>query len=387
MKNLDNYNYAKKIIEENGCTIIDSYEDYIENNNKTKSKQLLHTKFNFIGVCGHKSSAVFTNFKTRGTGKRCKNCVSKYTSDTLKINGIIVNNTCENNSIELVEKYLSDYYDIKRTNEGCTVDIAIREKDSIIDEWIPIQMKSTNKISHKMYSFRRLNVLYKNMLIICICLLEEKIWVIPYNHINHTSSNLNISMRSKYNEYLVPDNTLLYTYMDKYKKDYIRLPIKTCMTPVSDLQKREQEYIQKREKYIDFLEFEQLKIQNTPTDFMINGKKIQEKVCGFIKEKSSLIAYLSSNNGKSKTGTKKFRTYRLGENDYYWLHSSIDDRFWIIPEGILFEKGYLSNKDETKTRMSIRINVKNKNNYGVREWIREYEYNYLEISKDKEKII
>lgn len=38
----------------------------------------------------------------------------------------------------------------------------------------------------------------------------------------------------------------------------------------------------------------------------------------------------------------------LGENDYYWFHSSIDDRFWIISETVLHEKGYISNANDKK---------------------------------------
>ncbi len=147
---------------------------------------------------------------------------------------------------------------------------------------------------------------------------------------------------------------------------------------MGDLQQREQEYVKKREKHIDFLKFNKLEVQNTPSDFIVNGKRVQEKVCGFLFNRSSLIFYLSTHNG-----IKKFRTYRLGENKYYWIHSSVDDRFWIIPENILYDMGYISDVDKTMPVKSIRIRINKENDYGVREWIKGYEYNYKNPNKEK----
>ena len=51
---------------------------------------------------------------------------------------------------------------------------------------------------------------------------------------------------------------------------------------------------------MDFLEYVRPNVQNTPTDFMVNGKKVQEKVCSCKKNriKNRLIVQLFSNNGK-----------------------------------------------------------------------------------------
>ncbi len=118
-------------------------------------------------------------------------------------------------------------------------------------------------------------------------------------------------------------------------------------------------------------------LQNTPTDFIVNGKKVQEKVAGLSKSRGDnvLAIYLASNNGKKETGNRKFRTYRMGENDYYWIHSSIDDRFWIIPEDILYSKAYISAAHETVVSKCIYI-------WKSTEWIKKYEYNYSDINKD-----
>ena len=72
------------------------------------------------------------------------------------------------------------------------------------------------------------------------------------------------------------------------------------MTPINPLQQREQLYIKKRERLLPFLLYEYPKIQGTNIDFMINGKKIQEKVCGYINKKKMLNSTLSKNNGKQE---------------------------------------------------------------------------------------
>ena len=382
---MERYSLVKKTVEENECTLLTTFDDFESRRETVLNKSYLYVRVDFVGICGHNSSAVFTNFKSRGTGKRCKECVKKNTSKIHTNKSVEVNNSTETESINLIIKYLSPYYNIERTNEGCRADLAIREKGKEDIEWIPIQVKSTNAICHKMYSFRGLKEGYKDMLLICVCTSEEKIWVIPYNELSLEAPNLNISEYSKYNDYSCGNNIILNRYINLHKDKCMRQSLEKCMLPVSDLQQREQEYVKKREKAIDFLQFKKMDIQNTPTDFIINGKKVQEKVCWFNRIKSGLMLCLASNNGKYANGTRKFRTYRYGENDYYWFNSSIDNRFWIVPQKVLYDKGYISDSDKTKnnTHFSIRINPENY--YGVREWIKEYEYHY--DTPDKEKIM
>lgn len=380
---MDKYLFVKDTVEKAGCTLLTTFEEFESRRETVLDKSYLYVRVDFVGTCGHKSSAVFTNFKSRGTGKRCKDCVKKETGDTLRNQENLLTHSVEMISIQLIIKYLSSYYEIIRTNEGCRADLAIKERGKEKDEWIPVQVKATDKMCHKMYSFRGIKDEYKDMLLICVCNSEEKIWVIPYNELKIKAKNLNISEFSKYNDYGCGNNIILNRYINLHKDKCMRQTLDECLLPVNDLQQREQEYAKKREKYIDFLKFESLEVQNTPTDFIVNGKKVQEKVCGYIKEKNCLIAYFASNNGKNENGTRKFRTYQLGENDYYLLNSSIDNRFWIIPEIVLYNKEYISDKDNIKKNTVLRIRVNKENDYGVREWIKEYEYNYDSPNKDK----
>jgi hypothetical protein len=375
---MDNYIVVKNTIEDNKCTLLTTFEEFESRRQNVLKNSYLFVRVDFVGTCGHNSSAVFTNFKSRGTGKRCKECVKKETVNTLKNQEDFQNNITELKSIQLITKYLSQYYEIIRTNEGCRADLAIREKGKEEDIWIPVQVKSTEKMCHKMYSFRKLKDEYKDMLLICVCISEEKIWVIPYNELKIKCSTLNISEFSKYNDYGCGNNLILNRYIDLHKNKCMRQTLDDCLLPVNDLQQREQEYVKKRVKHIDFLKCESLEIQNTPTDFIVNGKRVQEKVTGFIYERTSLVFYLATHNGG-----KHFRAYRLGENDYYWIHSHIDDRFWIIPEIELFNRGYISKREEAIPYKSIKIRINKDNDYGVREWIKEYEYKYSNLNKDK----
>jgi hypothetical protein len=119
-------------------------------------------------------------------------------------------------------------------------------------------------------------------------------------------------------------------------------------------------------------------IQNTCVDVIVNGKKVQEKVLGYIESTKMLCCSSSVNNGlvcKKRT----YRCYKLGENDYYWLHSSIDERFWIIPEQILYENGYISKNDEIKPRRMLKFKSENSKKY---RWIDKYQYRYSNIDKE-----
>jgi hypothetical protein len=368
---MDNYIKVRNCCISNNCTLLTSFEDFEEKRKLVVKLSYHYVRIDFIGVCGHNSSAVCTNFITRRTGIMCKIC----TKDKMKKIGLTIGKDVhyiEYNSIKIIEQYLSKEYEVVRTKEGCKADLIIR-KYSEINKYFPIQLKSTTSMSHKMYSFRGINKSYDNMIIICICTSEKKIWVIPYEDIKHLI-NLNISTTSKYNKYLVSDNNLLSDSIIKCMPIYYD-NILGLNTPISILQQREQEYVRKREKYINFLTYIYPDIQNTVTDFIVNGKKVQEKVCGYPKDNKTIATvWLASYNGKKQNRTRNSRTYCLGENDYYWFHSQRDDKFWIIPEHILYDNGYIADTNEIKNRTCLYINPK------TNTWIKEYEYDYNNIN-------
>jgi hypothetical protein len=371
---MENYQIVKTCIEENECVLLTTFEEFEEMRKTVLYQYYQYVRVKLIGSCSHESSVVFTNFKLRMTGKRCITCIRNEQKETHKKNKNA--NEIEYEGIKILEEYLSVQYEVIRTKEGCLADVVIRKKGGQEDAWIPIQVKTTTHICYNMYSFNVHNE-YKNMLIMCVCITERKIWVLPYNHLN-VKKKLNISIKSKYSKYLI-ENDSIHTYIDQYQSEIVPMKLSDLLQPVNPLQQREQEYCRKRESNLPFLSYQYPDIQNTCVDVIVNGKKVQEKVLGFVESKKSLHCSFSANNCKLN-GKRQFRCYQLGENDYYWIHSSIDDRFWIIPEQVLFEKGYISNNNEIKPRRMLMFKLKMNESH---KWLMEYEFDYTNVNKDK----
>jgi len=371
---MENYEKVKLCFDENDCTLLTSFEEFEELRKTVLKQSYQFVRVKFTASCSHESSVVFTNFNLRKTGKTCKACVKQTQKDTMKQKNNA--NEIEYEGIKIIEEYLSPFYEVIRTKEGCLADMAIRKKGEEDDKWIPVQVKTTMSVSYGMYSFTVHNK-YKDMILICVCNSEKKLWIVPYNHLV-VKSKLNISVTSKYNKYLV-DNSSINNFIDKYISDIVYNTIDVLLTPTHLLQQREQLYVKKREQYLPFLSYQYPNVQNTCVDVIINGRKVQEKILGFIESKKGLCCSLSANNGKYE-GKRQFRMYQLGENDYYWLHSSIDDRFWIIPEQVIYEKGYISNKNEIKTKRTLWF----KSDKNVTQtWLNDYEFTYSNIDRER----
>lgn len=69
---MDKYIKVKRVVEDNMCHLLTTFEEFSESIKEVKSYDKI--RINFIGVCSHKSSAVFVNFYYRKTGLKCKIC-------------------------------------------------------------------------------------------------------------------------------------------------------------------------------------------------------------------------------------------------------------------------------------------------------------------------
>ncbi len=172
----------------NGCKLLTTYEEFIELNKITYQS---HIKLDFIAQCGHPNKVVLSNFLLRKTGINCKKCVIQNNISkrllTTNIQPASISNCIENNGYNEIIKLIDSNFIIKKTHEGCLADFLIQPKDNNKNKWIPIQLKTTQNSVHDMYSF--------NMIIICYCIDEKKIWIIPYNDINHLKYKINISKK------------------------------------------------------------------------------------------------------------------------------------------------------------------------------------------------
>jgi hypothetical protein len=146
------YEKVKNFCSTNNCNLLTTFDEFEEKQKTVLYNSKHYVRIDFIGVCGHNSSAVVTNFLNRKTGIRCKDCVKKDTSNTLT-NNITILNSIESESINIIKQYLSNDYEIIRTKEGCGADLLIRKLDIIEDKWYNLQLKTCSKLSHGMYSF------------------------------------------------------------------------------------------------------------------------------------------------------------------------------------------------------------------------------------------
>jgi hypothetical protein len=166
------------------------------------------------------------------------------------------------------------------------------------------------------------------------------------------------------------DNQTLCKKVSEYKDMYVSVKFDIATTPPNKYQKREQDYVKKRKEFLPFLDFANAPIQSDIYDFTVNGKRVQEKVISLHSQKHHSYAFQLSCGHKHLR-----RTYRLGENDFYWFHSSIDHFFWIVPESILYERGILSRADTTLKNKRFSVHSKKPN------WLDAYKFDYMNLTE------
>ena len=113
---------------------------------------------------------------------------------------------------------------------------------------------------------------------------------------------------------------------------------------------------------------------------MIDKFRFQEKV-GNKKNYCNTFG-LFKNNGKINK-IAQYKLYQVGDNDFYWLHLPDKEIFYVIPEHILKEHGYISEKNEiisSRKRLILNPNNNKSINY---EWTIDFMFKYNNIDVDK----
>ena len=132
------------------------------------------------------------------------------------------------------------------------------------------------------------------------------------------------------------------------------------------------------------MEFKKLRIQNVKCnfidvsnylhyDFIINNKKVQEKVGTHCKNSNKIFFSLCKRNG-SINGVSKFKPYSVGDNDLYWLHFPNKKIFYLLPENKLV-------KDDNTIKRSLNITVDTNGN-PVNQNMKDYLFTYNNIDYD-----
>jgi hypothetical protein len=357
--------YARK-----ECDILTTEEEFAILMSDLEGDDLAKLNFKFSAKCGHINEGFYGNFRNNPNTDVCKTCnkenrIKKFTSITSNSNMI------EYEGYKLCKELLENTFEIYRTPNGCSADIIIKPKNQVENMYLGIQLKVCMKNNFRIYSFKNVNdKRYETYCIVCICLVDKKIWVFNFNDIKHTK-NLSIGRKkSQYDNCLIPkeifSNRCLQFYNNGmlYSKDEL-------FTPITPNMKIEYQYRVRREKELGFLNFVYYDIDNLIFDFTINGSKHQEKVVSCCKNKRDRY-----NAQIKRSFANKDKKYKKSDNDYYWIWLKDTTLFFVFPEDVMIEQGFIEDQNN-QVNGNMYINLNNL------DWKSEYMFDLDNLDKDK----
>jgi len=376
-------NVYENIIEEfnkRNCKLLTTKEEHNEIL-KMEKKTTIY-KLNYTASCGHNHIVFYNVFKSRGTGIICPNCKNKKNGNIkktqIKNNEISKTITTEQENTFIIKfcELLNNNFEIIKAFDGCNVDLIFRPKNITQDNWVGIQVKTTN-VRHLTYSFH-INNNYKNCLLLFYCCEDESMWLIPENMIENQKKVSIGYYKSKYNIYKI-NKDIIFDKLNEYYHNTTKFSFEKLDTPNCIYQQREKEFRKYREEKIDFIIFEYDNMEGTVYDFKINNLKIQEKVTK-ISEDNKCIFQICKNNGKIN-GKQNQIQYDNRDNDFYWLNCDNKKTFFVIPEKILIDKGLIGNSIDKKS-MFFKITVKDVL-HKMSAWLQPYMFDYENIDKER----
>ena len=146
-------------------------------------------------------------------------------------------------------------------------------------------------------------------------------------------------------------------------------------TPTSNSQKQEYEYRKIRETKINFIKFKNNQLEGLVYDFMIENKKVQEKVGSVVHDNSNSFSFHLTKNKCIINGKCKNQPYEEGDNDLYWLNCK-NGKFYVIPEHVLIENEYIGKNSKKE---NIYLSPTNENT----SWANYYLFDYNNVEKDR----
>lgn len=358
-------------LESKGCKLLTTNEEFVTNNMHCRSR------YTIISKCGHENTVRLDMMKAKDTGVYCKDCIN--TIITNKLNNFNLENktfsldTEYNGFVVLRDTLQSHNMEVLKLREGTLADFLIKPRSIRENKWLPIQLKVTNKPNLQNcenYSFKLPND-YSSMLVVCFCLQDHNLWVIPGAMLKTKSLSIG-RQNSKYKNYQKTLDDLPGVLLDIYTTGTVALDTyENFNNPISKAQQQEVEYIKLRESQIDFLNFEYPVKDGRSFDFIVNDMRVQEKVAIPHLRKDcnpALPAYYVK--------LVSHTPYILGDNAVYWIHVKNKTSFYLIPEAELYSRGYVvSHRGDKPTKHVLYFNKQN-------TWIDKYIYDYNTIDID-----
>jgi hypothetical protein len=352
------YEDVLKICEDKTIKLVWTKEEF---KNKYKNTK---TKIDIISSCCHPTTVQLNNIIHQNVGIICKDCVyENFKNDRIGID-------CDTHSQEYqimksIQSYCIDL-NIKLSVENCLVDFSIKPIEIIEDIWLPIQIKTTTYKSDYIYKFSLKNI-YKDIVIMIFYIDKDnmhKIWLLNGNDTNVT--NISISLKkSIYDVFEIGSANLSSTLRKMYFDDkYHKLSFAKINIPISLSCIQEQEFVQFREKIFPHFQYNYPECNSRVYDLIINKSfKVQDKV-------------LTLNNSYYFTSLSRIhkRSYKLGDNDYYWLFLPDKKGAYIISEEHLYNNKIISNKNETTFISKILFYPYQKNKINKYTWLNEHLY-------------
>jgi hypothetical protein len=361
------------MLKDANCEMITTKDDFVN------KKMNIFSEICYKGSCTHIYCEIFNDIVFK-KDTICKPCREIKIMEAYDITGRLKNLIVEDEAIEWIKELLQDTFKVEIMKEGCLADIAVKPIDSTEDIWIAIQLKSATSFKKdvKSYNFSFKYKNYKDMIILCTAKFHDLMWLFKSEIIQDISGiNIYLTTDSKYaNSIIHPEElyehlTEIYNLDDTIKFNLEELNKRTHQALI-----QEDKYQNLRKEKLSFLDFKDC--QNyTITDFMLNDFKVQEKIA-----KKTVLQY---NCNLHKSYMNKKSPYEENDNDFYWIHLDDWETFYVIPQSVLIEYGYIKNNLQDG-KSHIGIYPKKYNNDNIKNiWIEEYmfEYQNLNITKLK----
>ena len=211
------YDKLIELFESNNCKVLTTKKEF-ENLNTSKDK------IKYIAQCGHEILINLHHFKSDEQGRKCKPCLnleSRKNSINDRKDDKMYCQRVEAEGNEIFTNILKDSFIVKRTFEGCIVDIYIKPINIEDDLWLPIQMKATaGKASQNRYTFMTIYSDYSDLVLCCVSNEDQRFWV--FDNFNIPTVNIGISKaneksKSKYDIFEVNKNNLVEKFTELYK--------------------------------------------------------------------------------------------------------------------------------------------------------------------------